>query len=174
MLIRRRPTGWRRLSAWLTTMTRCCRPSVPYIYECHACRAESGQPCPCAAQHPRFASQTCSSSLQVTGTAKQHVADDYNMRIAAGREEADAVVRRGLEAMLLPRCCFALASSGGACGGCMQHVMHCVHAPQRHFCSRSKSELRCLNDVVHDGQHQQSVPTAWQSALTAHSMLRLS
>ena len=41
---------------------------------------------------------------QVTGTAKQHVANDYNMRIAAGRQEADAVVRRGLEALLLPRC----------------------------------------------------------------------
>ncbi len=40
----------------------------------------------------------------MTGTAKQHVADDYNMRIAAGREEADAVVRQGLEAMLVPRC----------------------------------------------------------------------
>ena len=44
-----------------------------------------------------------SHRTQVTGTAKQHVADDYNMRIAAGREEADAVTRRGLEALLLRR-----------------------------------------------------------------------
>ena len=44
-----------------------------------------------------------SAGFQVTGTAKQHVADDYNMRIAAGREEADAVARRGLEALLLRR-----------------------------------------------------------------------
>ena len=48
----------------------------------------------------------------MTGTAKQHVADDYNMRIAAGREEADAVVRRGLETMLQPRCGPAPGSAG--------------------------------------------------------------
>ena len=82
--------------------------------------------------------QTSLPSPQVTGTAKQHVADDYNTRIAAGREEADAVVRQGLEAMLLPRC-------GSALG---DHRMRCLWRQHRARRSTAAAVPHCTMIIV--------------------------